>query len=759
MKLTRQIGLLFAQVEIIKKDNLLSEIQDLDYLRVLEKRLVETSSRLISRGLIAENPAAQLHHDYKSLLNLYLLTEELDSCPKEFEEWIKAGVYEENEIRMKLEKATAIMSELPTKIKELKGLADKLKSTEAWNENFEICSFITAYSSLVDEDFGGEGKVEAKKLYKVRKRIGNGRIEGTLQFFLTKPSHYYHGISSSLSDLIDQIKNINSDFTGFSTLLTHVDSQLENGDLEQVYEMRAKSARFPEVQDYLERKLEILEYLDKEIDKLAETVEKVRYIGDSISLAELFFGRMNFSSHLAQLKDRFNFIQIKSLEQPTGCRRILDSGLQTVNSEISVLEKLEIDLKQKQKFLWVISASVLITIILTVSCYLTFQFYPERQAELAKIQAEQERAETSQKAEEQKQAEEERMRRAEEERMRRWAQKQAEEERRIQTELKEAHEEGMRQAELVIEKRKLRAEEERMRREAQKQAEEERRIQAEQERAEEERKRREAQKQAEEKRKREAELRMLEAEAEKRQEERIVARQVSEAIKMQQNFQTSIGTQMLWVKPGRFYSEELGKKRLVTISKGFYLSKYEVTQKEWIRMGNKPSGFSDLVEEGMGRPVEEVSWNEAVSFCMKLTKLEIQAGRIPLGMAYQLPTEAQWEYACRAGTTTAYSWGNSISAKNASYDRKSPDGTILVGEYPPNPWGFHDMHGNVSEWCADWYSSSIPDQVGLRNRSLRVIRGGSWSDKGEFLRSAKRSGSNPQYRSDKIGFRISLQKI
>ena len=281
MKLTRQIGLLFAQVNLLKKDNLLSEIQDLEYLRVLNKRLIETSTRLISRGLIAEDPLAQLHHDYQNLLNLYLLTEELDSCPQEFEEWVKAGVYEESQIRMKLEKATAKIGELPTKIKDLKGLADKLKSNGIWNEKFEVCPFIRAYSSLTDEDFG----VEA------RDSIRNGRIEGTLQFFLTKPSHYYYGISSSLKDLIDQIKNIKSDFAGFTRLLTDVDSQLWKGDLDQVYELRSKSIRFPEVQDYIQRKLVPLHKLKVEIEEFIERVEKVRHIGDSISPLEQFFGK------------------------------------------------------------------------------------------------------------------------------------------------------------------------------------------------------------------------------------------------------------------------------------------------------------------------------------------------------------------------------------------------------------------------------------------------------------------------------------
>jgi formylglycine-generating enzyme len=225
---------------------------------------------------------------------------------------------------------------------------------------------------------------------------------------------------------------------------------------------------------------------------------------------------------------------------------------------------------------------------------------------------------------------------------------------------------------------------------------------------------------------------------------------------------------MIWVEPGTFMmgspeTEEMRRKdetqHQVTLTEGFYLGKYEVTQAQWKRvMGSNLSKF-----KGADRPVEEVSWYDAVEFCEKLTEMENKAGRVPEGMAYQLPTESQWEYACRAGTTTVYSWGDSISSKNASYSRDiNRDGTTPVGKYPANPWGFHDMHGNVDEWCADWYddypSGAVTNPEGPASGSARVGRGGSWYRGGAGLRSAKRASIPPSYRHNARGFRVGFQK-
>jgi formylglycine-generating enzyme required for sulfatase activity len=195
---------------------------------------------------------------------------------------------------------------------------------------------------------------------------------------------------------------------------------------------------------------------------------------------------------------------------------------------------------------------------------------------------------------------------------------------------------------------------------------------------------------------------------------------------------------MLWVKPGTF---EMGSppeeedrrdnetQHTVTLTEGYWLGKHPVTQTQWEKvMGDNPSHF-----KGANRPVEKVSWTEVTSFCDKLTEMESEAGRLPAGMAYQLPTEAQWEYACRAGTKTVYAFafGDSLTSGQANI-AGGPRETTDVGQYAANPWGFHDMHGNVWEWTADWYeeftSGTARDPVGPAVGSVRVRRGGSWSN-------------------------------
>jgi formylglycine-generating enzyme required for sulfatase activity len=224
-----------------------------------------------------------------------------------------------------------------------------------------------------------------------------------------------------------------------------------------------------------------------------------------------------------------------------------------------------------------------------------------------------------------------------------------------------------------------------------------------------------------------------------------------------------LSLKMIWVEPGTFtmgsptteaYRYSLETQHEVTLTNGFWLGKHEVTQAQWEKvMGGNPSGF-----KGADRPVEQVTWADVTSFCEKLTELERKASRLPAGMAYQLPTEAQWEYACRAGTTTAYSWGSSIAISNANY----PTSEIRdVGQYAGNPWGFHDMHGNVWEWCADWYgdypSGPARDPVGPTVGSNRVFRGGSTRNEPFGIRSAHRVRSEPARSSSYLGFRLSLR--
>jgi sulfatase modifying factor 1 len=154
-----------------------------------------------------------------------------------------------------------------------------------------------------------------------------------------------------------------------------------------------------------------------------------------------------------------------------------------------------------------------------------------------------------------------------------------------------------------------------------------------------------------------------------------------------------------------------------------------------------------------------VSWNDAVAFCQALNKKD----RIPRGWQFALPTEAQWEYACRADTTTTYSWGNEITPQLANSKDSGLNKTVEVGSYSANPWGFFDMHGNVWEWTADWHGayprSSVIDPPGLSNGSRRVLRGGSWNYAGIALRSVSRSGNVPSNRRSDIGFRVALKQV
>jgi formylglycine-generating enzyme required for sulfatase activity len=236
----------------------------------------------------------------------------------------------------------------------------------------------------------------------------------------------------------------------------------------------------------------------------------------------------------------------------------------------------------------------------------------------------------------------------------------------------------------------------------------------------------------------------------------------------------TVAMDMLWVPAGTFTmgspTSEAGRQsdregeHNVSLTKGFYLGKYEVTQAQYEAViGSNPSEFNAT---GNGnRPVEKVTWTEAVAFCNLLTNQEQAAGRLPAGWAYVLPTESQWEYACRAGTTTAYSWGNTITSSNANWNHGAdPNQTVDVGQFSANPWGFFDMHGNVWEWTADWYQAAYPtgnpvvNPTGPASGSHRVTRGGSWSTAGTILRSAQRGNSAPSYRNNRLGFRVGFQK-
>lgn len=219
------------------------------------------------------------------------------------------------------------------------------------------------------------------------------------------------------------------------------------------------------------------------------------------------------------------------------------------------------------------------------------------------------------------------------------------------------------------------------------------------------------------------------------------------------------------VEPDRWENE--GPQTWVTMTRPFWLGKTQVTQREWQAIiGNNPARF-----KGGDHPVENISWAGAMEFCHMLTARERAADRLPDGYVYTLPTEPQWEYACRAGTTSPFHVGSKLDASMANFDGNFPYGgaskgehrrqTTAVGGFKPNAWGLHDMHGNVWEWCADWYVEKLPggsvcDPVGARVGSLRVLRGGSWDGHAKNCRSARRSGDEPGARVHDLGFRLAL---
>ncbi len=229
---------------------------------------------------------------------------------------------------------------------------------------------------------------------------------------------------------------------------------------------------------------------------------------------------------------------------------------------------------------------------------------------------------------------------------------------------------------------------------------------------------------------------------------------------------------MVWIPAGEFImgspTDEVGRDQdegpqtQVTIAQGFWMGKCEVTQAEYQSvMGTNPSNFTG----DPASPVEKVSWLEAMEYCTKLTQRERAGGRLPEGYAYRLPTEAEWEYACRAGTTTRFSYGDDKSYAQvgdyAWFTGNSDSGTHPVGTKRPNPWGLFDMHGGVWEWCLDRWQGFLPggsltNLPGPAEGSLRVARGGSWLYDAKICRSANRDDYSPSNRCSDLGFRVVL---
>ncbi|MCL2245242.1 MAG: formylglycine-generating enzyme family protein [Treponema sp.] len=254
--------------------------------------------------------------------------------------------------------------------------------------------------------------------------------------------------------------------------------------------------------------------------------------------------------------------------------------------------------------------------------------------------------------------------------------------------------------------------------------------------------------------------------------------------------QHSNSIEMVLINPGTYTrgsnnSDDYGASppHQVTLTKGFYMGKYEVTQEQYQAVtGVNPSSFSSSPASGevqQRRPVEQVTWYDAVEFCNKLSEQEgltpayTITGRSPssgypiIGATvtinwnangYRLPTEAEWEHSCRAGTTTAYNTGETITDNTGWNSNNSGSRTHEVGLKSTNAWGLYDMHGNVMEWCWDWYgsygSAAQTDPRGATSGAYRVVRGGSWNYYEQALRSASRIDYSPNYGSSALGFRV-----
>jgi formylglycine-generating enzyme required for sulfatase activity len=208
-----------------------------------------------------------------------------------------------------------------------------------------------------------------------------------------------------------------------------------------------------------------------------------------------------------------------------------------------------------------------------------------------------------------------------------------------------------------------------------------------------------------------------------------------------------------------------GPQTTVTLTHGFWMSKHEVTQQEYLAVvGSNPSQFTG----NLNRPVETVSWLDATNYCALLTQQELAAGHIPPGSYYRLPTEAEWEYAARAGTSTRYSYGDDPGltglTNSAWYSANSGATSHPVGLKAPNPWGLYDMEGNVWEWCQDWQGAypggfaTDPQGPASNATGNRIIRGGAWDGFESDCRSAKRMGFgvSPFLKDFILGFRVVL---
>ena len=234
----------------------------------------------------------------------------------------------------------------------------------------------------------------------------------------------------------------------------------------------------------------------------------------------------------------------------------------------------------------------------------------------------------------------------------------------------------------------------------------------------------------------------------------------------------------VWCRPGKFTMgsppsepgriEDEGSVD-VTLTKGFWLGKFEVTQADWERvMQSTPWKGKEFGKESGGYPATYLSWEDATDFCQALTSQERKSGRLPNGWEYTLPTEAQWEYACRAGSNTRFTFGNSddeLGSHGWFHENAKKIGETYaheVGKKKANAWGLHDMHGNIWEWCEDEYADKLPggtDPLVSAVGSVRVPRGGCWFNAASYCRSAFRQRNSPVTRYDALGLRVALSPM
>jgi formylglycine-generating enzyme required for sulfatase activity len=221
--------------------------------------------------------------------------------------------------------------------------------------------------------------------------------------------------------------------------------------------------------------------------------------------------------------------------------------------------------------------------------------------------------------------------------------------------------------------------------------------------------------------------------------------------------------ELVLIQPGSFMmgdeegDEEEKPVHKVTITKPFYIGKYEITQEQWqTLMGGNSSHF-----KGAKNPVDRVSWEDCQAFIKKLNEKFAASGA-----TFSLPTEAQWEYACRAGSSDRYGFGNDASrlAEHGWFGDNSNGKTHPAGEKKPNAWGLYDMQGNLWEWCADWYEgnyykkSPVTDPTGPTAVTSRVLRGGSWADPAPYCRASYRYCLPPWFRVHGYGFRVICER-